>query len=166
LPHRGGRIAHALERLRVADAMSTEISRISARATVSQAIEQIGSLEHSTFPVVDDGNGFVGMITKVRLRRLAADHNGSEEVGSHVDQTPYVLAEYPLLRAMVRMDKAGVRQVAVIDREDGNKLIGLLTMSDIVRAHAQAAVDAGDPDSTVVPEFAETVVDPDLQSRI
>jgi len=45
----------------------------------------------------------------------------------------------------------------MIDRKDGNKLIGLLTMSDIVRAHAQAAVEAGDPDRTVVPEFTEAI---------
>jgi hypothetical protein len=28
-------------------------------------------------------------------------------------------------------------------------------MSDIVRAHAQAAVEAGDPDRTMVPELTE-----------
>jgi len=48
-----------------------------------------------------------------------------------------------------------VRQLAVIDRKNGNKLIGLLTMSDIVRAHAQAAVEAGDPDRTMVSELTE-----------
>ena len=62
------------------------------------------------------------------------------------------------------MDKAGVRQLAVVDRKDGNRLIGLLTMSDIVRAHAQAAVEAGDPDRTVVPEFTEVLEDLDRDS--
>ena len=68
-----------------------------------------------------------------------------------------MLADYPSVRATVRMDKSGVRQLAVIDRKNGNKLIGILTMSDIVRAHAQAAVEAGDPDRTMVPEFTEAV---------
>jgi hypothetical protein len=50
------------------------------------------------------------------------------------------------------MEKSGVRQLAVIDGKDGKRLIGLLTMSDIVRAHAQAALEAGDPDKSVAPQ--------------
>jgi signal-transduction protein with cAMP-binding, CBS, and nucleotidyltransferase domain len=57
------------------------------------------------------------------------------------------------------MDKSNVRQLAVVDRKDGNRLVGLLTMSDIVRAHAQAAVEAGDPDRTMTPAFAEETDD-------
>ena len=41
-----------------------------------------------------------------------------------------------------------------IARMETNSL-GLLTMSDIVRAHAHAAIEAGDPDRTMVPEFIE-----------
>src|SRR6266436_7225530 len=157
LPHRGGRVAHALERLRVGDAMTRNPVTISSSATVIEAIVQVGSLEHSTYPVVDEGDRFVGMISEVRLRRLAAEGAGSDKVQKHADSRPHALADYPLVRATVRMDKSGVRQLAVIDRKDGNRLIGLLTMSDIVRAHAQAAVEAGDPDRTVVPEFTEAI---------
>jgi CIC family chloride channel protein len=159
LPRRGGRVSHALERLRVGDAMTIRPVTISASSTVSEAIERVGGLEHSTYPVVDEGDGFVGMISEARLRRLAAEGSGSDKVQKHADSRPHALAEYPLVRATVRMDKSGARQLAVIDRKNGNKLIGLLTMSDIVRAHAQAAVEAGDPDRTIIPEFVE-VVDP------
>ena len=151
LPNRGGRVAHALERLRVGDAMSPKPATILASMSVDDAIEQIGSLEHSTYPVVD-GNRFVGMITQVRLRRLEAENAGSTKVGSHVDSRTHVLPDYPLVRAMVRMDKSGVRQLAVVERKDGNKLIGILTMSDIVRAHAQAAGEAEDVDRTTLPD--------------
>jgi len=53
------------------------------------------------------------------------------------------------------MDKAGVRQIGVVDGTDEKTLVGLLTMSDIVRSHAQAAVEAGDPDKTL-PELVES----------
>ena len=157
LPHRGARISHALQRLRVGDAMTVKPVSIAANLTVNEAVEQIGNLEHSTYPVIGDGDKFVGMISEMRLRRLKAEGTGSEKVQKHVDAGSHTLAEYPLVRATVRMDKAGVRQLAVVDRENGNKLIGLLTMSDIVRAQAQAAVEAGEPDRTKVPEFAEVV---------
>lgn len=160
LPHRGGRISHALERLRVADAMTLKPATIAASATVAEAIERIGNLEHSTYPVVDDGNKFLGMISEARLRRLIAEGANAEKVQKHVDSRPHVLPEYALVRAMVRMDKSGVRQLAVVDRKQGNSLVGLLTMSDIVRAHAQAAVAAGDPDRTMLPEVSAAVVEP------
>ena len=103
------------------------------------------------------------MISEVRLRRLAAEGAGGDQVEKHAEFRPHALAEHSLVRATVGMDKSGVRQLAVIDRKNGNKLIGLLTMSDIVRAHAQAAVAAGDSDRTMVPEFTEVgeVVDHD-----
>ena len=53
-----------------------------------------------------------------------------------------------LVRAVVAMEKSGARQLGVIDPIDGNRLIGLLTMSDIVRAHARAVMDADDVDHT------------------
>src|SRR5436190_258478 len=67
LPHRDGRVAHALERLRVGHAMTTAPVTISSSATVTEAIGQVGNLEHSTYPVVDDGYRFIGMISEVRL---------------------------------------------------------------------------------------------------
>jgi len=35
--------------------------------------------------------------------------------------------------------------LAVLDNRDDKKFVGLLTMSDIVRAHAEAAISAADP---------------------
>ncbi len=56
-----------------------------------------------------------------------------------------------LVRAIVRMEKSGARQLGVVDPNDNNKLVGLLTMSDIVRAHARAAMDAGEAERTESP---------------
>lgn len=152
LPHRRGQVAHALERLQVADAMSLRPVTLFSGDTVSQAIKQIETLNYSTYPVIDDRNRLMGMISEVRLRRLVAEGAASDTILAHAESRPHVLAEYSLVRALVRMDKAGVRQIGVVDETDGRKLVGLLTMSDIVKAHAEAAVAAGDPDRTVLPE--------------
>ena len=53
-----------------------------------------------------------------------------------------------LVRAVVTMEKSGARQLGVIDPSDGDRLLGLLTMSDIVRAHARAVMDAEELDHT------------------
>jgi CBS domain-containing protein len=57
-------------------------------------------------------------------------------------------------RAVVRMNHSGVRQLAVLARGDDRLLVGLLTMSDVVRAQARAALDAGEVERTVTPDFA------------
>ena len=55
-----------------------------------------------------------------------------------------------LVRAVVTMEKSGARQLGVIDPADSNRLIGLVTMSDIVRAHARAVIDADDVEAREV----------------
>ncbi len=155
LPHRGGRVSHALEQLRVGAAMTTDPVTIPATATVSEALRQVEHDDFSTYPVVDDGGAFVGFVTEARLRRTAAEGGTDRRVRTLVQHASHVQPEHPLVRATVRMEKSGARHLAVIDKNDKNKLIGLLTMSDIVRAHARAALEAGDPDGTVAPGLSE-----------
>lgn len=136
--------------------MTTNPTTISATGSVGEALKQVESPDFSTYPVVDEGGGFLGLVTKSRLRRTAAIEGGaSRNVSAIVEHASHVQPEYTLVRAVVRMEKSGRRQLAVVDRKAGNKLIGLLTMSDIVRAHAHAALAVGDPDRTVSPGLIE-----------
>ncbi len=155
LPHRSGRVSHALEQLKVGAAMTSNPVTIPATALVSEALHQVENDDFSTYPVVDDAGSFVGFVSETRLRRTAAEGGADKRVRTIVQHAAHVQPEYPLVRATIRMEKSGARQLAVISRNDGNKLIGLLTMSDIVRAHARAALEAEDPDRTLSSEFAE-----------
>ena len=151
LPHRGGRVSHALEQLRVESAMTTHPVTIPATASVSEAVKKIEHDDFSTYPVVNEQGGFVGIVTEVRLRRTAAEGGMDQLVNEIAQPAAHVEPEHTLVRAVVRMEKSGVRQLAVIDGKDGNRLIGLLTMSDIVRAHARAALEVEDPEKSVAP---------------
>ncbi len=159
LPHRSGRVSHALEQLRVGSAMTPNPITIPATASVSDALRQVEHNKFSTYPVVADDGTFIGFVTEVRLRRTAAEGGAKRHVKALVQHTAHVQPEHPLVRATVRMEKSGARQLAVIDQNDGNKLVGMLTMSDIVRAHARAALAAGDPDRTVSPVATEATDD-------
>lgn len=152
LPHRGGRVSHALEQLRVGSAMTTKPVTILAKASVSQALREVENDDFSTYPVVDDRGSFVGIVTEARLRRTAAEGGRDQRVGEIVQPAAEVEPEHTLVRAVVRMEKSGLRQLAVVDGKDENRLIGLLTMSDIVRAHARAALEAEYPEKSVAPE--------------
>jgi CIC family chloride channel protein len=152
LPHRGGRVSHALERLTVGSAMTTNPIAISATSSIAEALRRIEQYHFSTYPVVNDQGGFVGIVTEARLRRTVAEGGLEKQVKDIAQQAARVEPQHSLTRAVVRMEKSAVRQLAVVDSKDNYRLIGLLTMSDIVGAHARAAVEAGDPDRSTPPE--------------
>ncbi len=154
LPHRGG-VSHALEQLTIGSAMTTGPITIRATASVEQALQQVENYDFSTYPVIDDEGCFLGLVTRVRLRRTIAEDGAKRRVSTIVQHAAHVQPEDTLVRAVVKMEKSGRRQLAVVNRKDGKKLIGLLTMSDVVRAQARAALDAGDPDRTTAPGFIE-----------
>lgn len=154
LPHPHGAIKHALERLRVAEAMTTEAFTVPADATVEEALKLVGSHDFSNYPVVTDGNRYAGVVSEARLRRTLAEDGGRRTVREIAERGDHVFPDQPLVRAVVRMNHSGVRQLAVLARGDESFLVGLLTMSDVVRAQARAALDAGEFDWTVTPDLA------------
>jgi CIC family chloride channel protein len=154
LPHRRGAVSHALEQLRVAEAMTIKPVALSDALTVAEALQHVGHHDFSTYPVTAEGGFFTGMVSEARLRRTMAEGKGHVRVGQLADEGDYVFPDQPLVRAVVHMNQSRVRQLAVVKRGDGKALIGLLTMSDIVSAQARAALTAGEADKTMAPGFS------------
>lgn len=98
LPHRGGRVSHALEQLRVGSAMTTHLVTIPATASVSEAVKKIEHDDFSTYPVVNEQGGFVGIVTEVRLRRTAAEGGMDELVNEIAQPGAHVEPEHTLVR--------------------------------------------------------------------
>ncbi len=156
LPHRSKTPIHALEQIKVKDAMMTEVITIRAASTVAEAVEQVKNTEFTTFPVLNENSRCVGVITEMRLRRNLAETGGGKLVGEIADKCHAVYPEHLLSRAVVRMNQAKVRQLAVVERDETRRFLGIITMSDIVRAQAEAIGESRDIDDTVAPDFSET----------
>jgi CIC family chloride channel protein len=154
LPHRRGAVSHALEQLRVSEAMTTKPVTLPAHLIVAEALQRIANYNFSTYPVIEDGGRFTGMVTESRLRRTMAEGKGHRTMKQLADMGDYVFPDQPLVRAVIHMNQSKVRQLAVLERGDGKGLIGLLTMSDIVSAQARAALAVGEADKTMVPELS------------
>jgi len=151
LPYRRGTVAHALEVISVADAMATQPVTLPAALTVEEAASHVESLRHSTYPVVGPQNVFVGLVTKARLRLAVAEGGRNRLLKEIADGKNFVYPDYSLARAAVRMNSQGVSLVAVLRRDD-RTLVGLIAMTDIVRAQARAVVALGDVDVSVMPK--------------
>jgi CIC family chloride channel protein len=154
LPHRRGPVSHALEQLKVRDAMTSNLIIVPAEETPAMALERIRPYNFSTYPVVDRQQQFLGLITEARIRRSLAE-DGKQSIGELTDRAPCLSPDYPLLHAVMRMNATKTRQMPVVQPIDRTRLVGLLSMTDIVRAQALAAKDAGAIDRTSTPPFAE-----------
>ncbi|MFL6332488.1 MAG: chloride channel protein [Pyrinomonadaceae bacterium] len=155
LPHPRGAVKHALEVLRVAEAMTRDAVKLPADMAVETALKQVGAHGFSSYPVVEDGDRYVGLVSEARLLRTLAEGGGGRPVRELAERGEHVFPDQPLVRAVVRMNHSGARQLAVLARGDEQRLVGLLTMSDVVRAHARAALDTGELERTVTPDLTE-----------
>src|ERR1051326_216008 len=147
LPHRRGPISHALEQLTVEDAMTSDLVIIPADETPATALERIRPYTFSTYPVVDKQQHFLGLVTEARIRRSLAE-DGKHSIGELADKMPCLAPGYPLIRAAMSMSETKTRQMPVVQGAEQTQLVGLLSMTDIVRAQALAAKDAGGLDHT------------------
>jgi CIC family chloride channel protein len=154
LPHPRAAVKHALEQLRVAEAMTRAPVTLPAGLTVAEALARISAYDFSTYPVTDADQRFTGIVSEARLRRTLAEGAGRQLVQEIADAGDYLFPDQPLVRAVVHMNRANVRQLVVLARGDEHRLVGLLTMSDIVRAQARAALAAGEADKTIAPVFS------------
>lgn len=135
--------------------MTTDISALSVESNVKTALEQIENLPFSIFPVIDHDFHCVGVITEARLRRSMADNLGNELLNKLADKAQLVYPDHTLSQAVVRMNGAKTLQLAVIERNGERKLIGIITMSDIVRAQAEAIGQSSELEKSLTPDFEE-----------
>ncbi len=150
LPHRQGPVAHALEAVDVASAMTRNPNRLSAELPAATALNRVVESGHSALPVVDASGRCVGLVTEARLRRAVAEDDGDKTTGELSNRANTVYVDAPLTRALVRMHKQNVHHLAVIVRETA-ELVGIVTMSDVLQAQARAVQSTGDVDVTIAP---------------
>jgi CIC family chloride channel protein len=152
LPGRATDLGKAIENLRVSAAMTTNVVRIAADWTVREAAEHVAIHDFAAYPVVEADGRFAGLIGQARLRRALAREQGDLRVGELVWEGGIVRPDQRLVQAVVLMNRLGERQLPVVREEDGARLVGIVTMGDIVRAQADAALSI---DSSLAPDFGE-----------
>lgn len=127
---------HALEMLHVADAMTSNVVALPATATVREALGRIAEHNFSIVPILDDAGVLLGVVPITALRAAEAAGKLDDAIKSLMQKGHTISVHDPLLRAVVRLNELGARQLMVVD---GLQLAGVLAISDLVRAHARAA---------------------------
>jgi CIC family chloride channel protein len=130
--------ASRLEHLKVEQAMTTDVLALPADLHPSEALTRIQGRGYSQFPVIDALGRCLGLINDARLRRVIAEDGRERTLAELVRLKEYLYPDDPLIRAVVRMNAVGSRQLPVVER-GAQRLLGILAMADIFRAQAQAA---------------------------
>ena len=141
-----------LERLSVGAVMTTEVVAVPAALPVRDLLGQYffggGRSKHSGYPVVDKLGNLLGVITRSDLLEhwitglidgskdaavlgngaiIAYDLISRQSITAYPSESCRIAAE--------RMAQMGVKQLPVVSPDDPNKLIGIVTVGDLLKAH-------------------------------
>jgi H+/Cl- antiporter ClcA/CBS domain-containing protein len=127
-----------LEQTFVRERMRAPVVQRSADETVAALLLWIetggAGTFHQGFPVVDRAGEMIGLITLRDVRGAA----GTAQLGSLIRRPPVVAYDDESLRAAAdRMVVTGVGRLPVVSRSAPRLVIGMISRSDLLQAHAQ-----------------------------
>jgi coenzyme F420 hydrogenase subunit beta len=122
-----------LSRIKVEDVMTKKVKTIPPTFTVNQFLDHMAKQHHTGYPVIDDHGNLMGIITLDDVVNVE-EKNRNNVTMSDILQNNLVTV-YPeelVLDAFkkMRLNKSG--RVAVVDRKNTKKLLGVLTKTDLV----------------------------------
>jgi H+/Cl- antiporter ClcA len=144
-----------LELLSIAEVMSTAVVAIPAALPIHEVLRQYfqsdGPKKHQGYPVVDPTGAIVGVLTRTNL----LEHWVSAEfqrAGASAATTVGPIIAYDLLHrppiiaypwescrtGAERMAEVGVGRLVVVAPENPDKIVGIVTRSDLLKARARA----------------------------
>ncbi|MBO8180391.1 MAG: chloride channel protein [Archaeoglobus sp.] len=137
--HRMEMSIDVLENVKVKDAMvpAEKLVVVTPYQRVSEVLEMIEKTGHMGFPVVINSR-LVGMVTFEDVERVPLEERDKTLVRDIM--TRDLIVTYPdetLEEALIKLVDKGVGRLPVVDRKDERELLGLITRSDIMKAHAR-----------------------------
>ena len=133
--------------MKVAELMQSDLKTVDADTTVAEAVVTLADAHVSAVPVVDARDRLIGVLSTTDVLEAEAACESTEDRDRLFDQT--VVRDIMTPRPATIMPDADIREAAQqmlyleIHRlfvEDGGKLVGVLSQSDVVRAVATAKI--------------------------
>jgi chloride channel protein, CIC family len=121
-----------LSKLTANDVMQSKVETLASHLSMEEVITAMSRSHHRGFPVVEDGK-LVGIVTQSDL----ASH--SQKQGSFLRDimTASPIAAHPLTSLADVLYLLNRYQLSRLPVTEGNKLLGIITRSDIIKAEAQ-----------------------------
>jgi H+/Cl- antiporter ClcA/predicted transcriptional regulator len=143
-----------LERVSLGEVMTRNVTTVSASTSVMELLKNYfhsgGMHKHQAYPVVDEKGIVLGVLTRTNLledwvsRGMNQDHPSAPASMDVI--IAYDLIHRPPITAYVwescrtaaeRMAEAGVGRLIVVSDEDSQKMVGIVTRSDLLKPRAR-----------------------------
>lgn len=124
-----------LARVKVEEIMTRDVRTVSFNTTVSELLELMATEHHVGYPVKDDKDELVGIVTMEEASVVDKDKRDQTLVGTIARLNLDVV--YPgetAQDAFRKMSKQETGRVLVLDPENPQKLIGIITKADLLHA--------------------------------
>src|ERR1044072_7503564 len=134
-----------LSHVLVRDEMTAEVATLRAGDSVAQARAWLASgakgTSHQGFPVLDEAGLLEGVVTRRDL--LQEGHDAATLVAEVIHRRPIVVFDDNTLRdAADHMVVEQVGRLPVVTRENPRRVVGIVSRSDLLAAHARAVQGA------------------------
>jgi H+/Cl- antiporter ClcA len=124
------------------EVMRTDIVALPETLTVAELSKLIptdlGRRVQHIYPVVDDDDHFVGVVTRRDLRRAIQEelkHSSNRHLSDITRYDPKVAyADEPLRVIVERMAATGLTRFPVVDRDDPSRLVGSISLNNLLAA--------------------------------
>ncbi|HLP87195.1 MAG TPA: chloride channel protein [Nostocaceae cyanobacterium] len=123
-----------LSKVTAQDVMQERVETLEAEITIEEVIQAFSSSHHRGFPVVEK-NKLVGIVTQTDIQKIR-DRQLAHYISLREIMTPQPLTVKPLhtlSEVLYLLDRYQISRLPVVD---GQKLIGIITRADIIRAEA------------------------------
>jgi H+/Cl- antiporter ClcA/CBS domain-containing protein len=134
-----------LARLRVGEVATRDVVTLNEAQSLDEVHAWIARTaspsQHQGFPVLDDGGRLVGVVTRRNL--LDATASGGRTVADAIRRPAAVVyADQTLRNAADHMVRERVGRLPVVTRADPRTVIGIISRSDLLYAHARRLDEA------------------------
>jgi Predicted transcriptional regulator, contains C-terminal CBS domains len=144
LARRGVRVpseyaADFLDLINVADACSTDVMTVNADESLESVRER--SVSHQGFPVLDENGELLGVITRRDIFDLTKP--AGSRVRDVLSRPPAVIyLDNSLREAADQMVREKVGRLPVVERARPHHVVGIITRSDLLRAHERRLAES------------------------
>lgn len=117
------------------DIMSIDIEAAKENATVSEVGTRLILRSINGIPIINDEGKVIGILTIIDILRAVRDNKNIDtlKAGDIMTRDPIVIdQETDMIEMIDIMDKKGIEMIPVIERENDNRLIGVVSRKDII----------------------------------
>ena len=123
----------ALQEVKAREIMTRKVITVPPTMTVDELLDRIAKHHHTGFPVTDELNRIVGIVTLQDAMAVAKEIRKSVSVGEIATKDLVVVSpDDSAYEALEKMSQHNVGRLLVVDQKDNSLLLGILTRSDVM----------------------------------